>query len=101
MQVFADQLSKDRTSGGVLVDRLENVFFRTRLGVNAKEFGEKIIRCAVVRDDAHERQIRYVLHRGERGERPARLLARRQTRGERLASEVSHAGRTLPNRELR
>jgi len=64
VDVFADQLGEKGATGGVFVDRAEDVFLGFRLSVNAEEFGDVVIGCAVAGDDAHEREIGDVLHRG-------------------------------------
>ena len=69
VQVFTDELGEDRATGGVFVDRAEDVFLGARLSVDAKELGEEVIGCAVMCDHAHEGEVGDVLHRGERRER--------------------------------
>src|SRR5476649_1996183 len=68
-EVLADELGEDGAAGGVLIDGAENVFLRARLCVDAEELGEKIVRRAIVRDHAHEREVGHILHRRERRER--------------------------------
>ena len=64
-EILADQLGEDRAAGGVLVDGAQDVPLRPGLRVDAEELGEKVVRRAVVRDDAHEGEVGDVLHRRE------------------------------------
>ena len=80
---LTDELGEDRAAGLVLNDGADDVFLRARLGVDAEEFGEEVVRSAVVRHDAHEGQVGDVLHRGQRGQRQAGADTGRQVRGAR------------------
>ena len=83
--VLADQLGKNRTPGFVFHDRTQNMFFRTRLGMNAKELGEKIVRRAVMGNYTHEWQIGDVLHGCKRGQREAGHYG-----GRKLSNRINH-----------
>ena len=86
-EIFADQLGEHGPAGRVLVDGLKDVLLRPRVRVHAKELGEEIIRCAIMRDHAHEREVGHVLHGSQRSERPAGLL----TGGEGGTEAIGHA----------
>jgi hypothetical protein len=46
---LTDELGEDRAAGLVLYDGADDVFLRARLGVDAEEFGEEVVRRTVVR----------------------------------------------------
>jgi hypothetical protein len=88
IDVLADQLREHRASGGVFVDRAQDVLLRPRLGVDPEKLGEEEVRRAVVRDHAHESEVGDVLHRRERRVGQFRL----QSRGQRAEGGGSHPG---------
>ena len=76
--MLADELGENGPASLIFAQRAQDVFLGARLAVDAEEFGEKVIGCAVVGRDAHEGEIGDILHWRQGGER----LARSETWGQ-------------------
>ena len=65
----ADEGSDDRTAGGILRERGEDLRVEPRVGQDPEVFGKVKVGVPVAADQAHEAQVRNVLHRREREDR--------------------------------